>query len=108
MHPTMTKYLISALILFISINYAATYLINMSISERKSHPGMCYDEDLDVFYGNGTVNQRKGLCEVARCLPDLSIRINGCVEPSGPLFCQIVPVNFELPFPKCCARVKCL
>lgn len=69
---------------------------------------MCYDEDLDLFYGNGTMNQRKGLCEIARCLPDLSLQIKGCIDPSGPLFCQIIPSNPGLPFPGCCAKIKCM
>lgn len=72
------------------------------------YPGYCFDSELNQPYKNGTINQRPGKCEIARCLKDLSIQIRGCDDPMGPIFCHKIPANYTLPYPHCCPKIACV
>uniref|UniRef100_A0A336LVP1 CSON006117 protein n=1 Tax=Culicoides sonorensis TaxID=179676 RepID=A0A336LVP1_CULSO len=71
------------------------------------HPNECWDKETNSFYQTGSLNQRKGKCEMIRCYADYSMDSVGCHTKPAQTGCTASKTDFSKSYPDCCPRINC-
>ncbi|XP_063700098.1 uncharacterized protein LOC134830515 [Culicoides brevitarsis] len=75
--------------------------------KHPDHPNECWDKETNSFYQSGSLNQRKGKCEMIRCYADYSMDAVGCHSKPAQTGCSISSTDFSKSYPDCCPRINC-